>query len=126
MAAFLIGMEIALACAILCNALFLITNCLDMMDVDSGVDQDRLVVISLDGIDDAGTTDMVARLRAGFAGIAGVESVAVGNAVPFTQRAGEMGFRIVADDPHFNQQGHFYVGGQKFAATLGLRLAKRR
>ena len=106
MAAFLIGMEIALACAILCNALFLITNRLDMMDVDSGVDQDRLVVISLDGIDDAGTTDMVARLRAGFAGIAGVESVAVGNAVPFTQRAGEMGFRIVADDPHFNQQGH--------------------
>ena len=125
-AAFLIGMEIALACAILCNALFMISNRVDMMRVDSGVDQDRLVVLWLDGIDDANATDLVARLRAGFAGIAGVESVAVGNAAPFTQRAGEMGFRLVADDLHYNQQGHFYVGGPQFAATLGLRLAKGR
>lgn len=125
-AAFLIGMEIALACAILCNALFLISNRVDMMRVDSGVDQNRLVVLWLDGIDDADATDLVARLRTGLAGIAGVESVAVGNAAPFTQRAGEMGFRVVADDPHYTQQGHFYVGDPQFAATLGLRLAKGR
>jgi putative ABC transport system permease protein len=126
LAAFLIGMEIALACAILCNALFLVSSRIDMMRVDSGVDESRLVVVSLDGVDDGQATDLVARLRNGFAGIAGVTSVGVGNAVPFTQREGEMGFRLQADDPHYNQQGHFYVGGPHFAATLGLRLASGR
>jgi putative ABC transport system permease protein len=125
-AAFLIGMEIALACAILCNALFLITNRVGMMRLDSGVDESRLVSIWLDGIDDVAAADLVARLRNGLAGIDGVESIAVGNAVPFTQRAGENGFRIVADDPHYSQQGHFYVGDPRFADTLGLRLAAGR
>ena len=126
LAVFLIGMEIALACAILCNALFLVANRLDMMRVDSGVDESRLVVLSLEGVDDGQAADLVARLRAGFAGIAGVTSVGVGNAAPFTQREGEMGFRLLADDQHYNQQGHFYVGGPQFAATLGLRLARGR
>ncbi|MDE2156675.1 MAG: FtsX-like permease family protein [Xanthomonadaceae bacterium] len=125
-AAFLIGMEIALACAILCNALFMITSRLDMMHVDSGVDESRLVTVWLEGVDDASATDLAARLRAGFAGLAGVDSVGIGNAVPFTQRTGEMGFRLVADDMHYNQQGHFYVGGPQFAATLGLKLASGR
>ncbi|MEI7036406.1 ABC transporter permease [Fulvimonas yonginensis] len=125
-AAFLIGAEIALACAILCNALFLITARLDMMRVDSGVDENRLVVLSLDGVDDGTASDLAARLRAGFAGIAGVQSVAVANAMPFTQRAGEFGFRLRADDPHYNHQGHIYVGGPNFASTLGLQLAAGR
>jgi putative ABC transport system permease protein len=126
LAVFLIGMEIALACAILCNALFLVFNRVDMMRVDSGVAESRLVVISLEGVDDGQTADLVARLRGGFAGIAGVTSVGVGNAVPFTQREGEMGFRLLANDLHYNQQGHFYVGGPHFASTMGVRLDSGR
>jgi putative ABC transport system permease protein len=125
-AAFLIGMEIALACAILCNALFLISARVAMMHVDSGVDESRLVVLWLDGIDDDGAADLAARLRAGYAGITGVESVGVTNAVPFTQRAGEFGFRLRADDQHYTQQGHIYVAGPRLAATLGLQLAAGR
>ncbi|HET7359138.1 MAG TPA: FtsX-like permease family protein [Rhodanobacteraceae bacterium] len=125
-AAFLIGMEIALACAILCNALFLIAHRVEAMQVDSGVDQDRLVLVTLSGVDDTHAADLVARLRTGFAGIAGVQSVAVANAAPFTQQAGESGFRIDANDPKYHNEGHFYVAGPAFAGTLGLRLAAGR
>ncbi len=126
LAVFLIAMEIALACAILCNALFLVFNRIDMMRVRSGVDESRLVVVSLEGVDKGQAADVAARLRAGFAGIGGVESVGIGNAVPFTQRAGEMGFRLIADDMHYTQQGHFYVGDPQFASTLGITLASGR
>lgn len=125
-AAFLISMEIALTCAILCNALFLVSSRFDMMKVNSGVDENRLVVVWLDGVDDSIANDLAARLHDGFAGIAGVESVGIGNAAPFTQRAGEMGFRLSADDMHYNQQGHFYVGGSGFASALGLKLVSGR
>ncbi|MGN2245867.1 ABC transporter permease [Frateuria sp. GZRR35] len=125
-AAFLIGMEIALACAILCNALFLISARIGTMQVGSGVDEDRLVVVSLDGVDDSAAADLAARLRSGLAGIAGVQSVAVTNAVPFGQQAGEAGFRLRADDQHYDNQGHFYVGGPALPSTLGLQLAEGR
>jgi putative ABC transport system permease protein len=126
MASFLIAMEIALACAILCNALFMIINRVQLMQLQSGIDESRLVVVSITGVDANETADMAARMKAGFAGITGVESVAIANAVPFTPRAGEAGFRIKADDPHYNQQGHFYVGDVGFAKTLGLRLVAGR
>jgi putative ABC transport system permease protein len=125
-AAFLIGMEIALACAILCNALFLIAHRVEAMHVDSGVDQDRLVLVTLSGVDDTHAADLVARLRSGFKGIAGVQSVAVANAAPFTEQAGESGFRIDANDPKYHNEGHFYVAGPDFAGTLGLTLAAGR
>jgi putative ABC transport system permease protein len=123
---FLIGMEIALACAILCNAIFLVDNRLHMMQLGSGVDEDRLVVLSLDGVDDGMATDLVPRLRSALAGIGGVESVAVTNAVPFTAQAGENGFRLLADDMHFNNEGHFYIGDAAYSKTLGLRLVAGR
>jgi putative ABC transport system permease protein len=123
---FLIGMEIALACAILCNAIFLISNRLQMMQLSSGVDENRLVAISLDGVDDSMATDLAPRLRSALAGIGGVESVAVANAVPFTAQTGEEGFRLLADDMHFNNEGHFYVGDSAYIKTLGLRLVAGR
>jgi putative ABC transport system permease protein len=123
---FLIGMEIALACAILCNAIFLVSNRLHMMQLGSGVDEDRLVVLSLDGVDDGMAADLVPRLRSALAGIGGVESVAVTNAVPFTAQAGENGFRLLADDMHFNNEGHFYIGDAAYVKTLGLRLVAGR
>ena len=48
-ATMLIGLQIALACAVLCNALFLLSNRLHLMSMVSGVDEQRLVVVSLQG-----------------------------------------------------------------------------
>jgi putative ABC transport system permease protein len=123
---FLIGMEIALACAILCNAIFLISNRVQLMQIGSGTDENRLVVISLDGVDDSMATDLAPRLRTALAGIGGVESVAITNAVPFTAQAGENGFRLLANDMHYKNEGHFYVGDSAYIKTLGLRLVAGR
>ncbi|HMH67770.1 MAG TPA: FtsX-like permease family protein [Pinirhizobacter sp.] len=126
MATFLIAMEIALACAVLCNALYLVTERVRLSHVQSGVDEDRLVAITLDGVTDDQAADLAPRLRQRLAQLPGVESVSVANATPFGPQAGEMGFRIDPNDPVFHLQGHFYLGDANFAKTLGLRLVSGR
>ena len=126
MATFLIAMEIALACAVLCNALYLVTERVRLSHVQSGVDEDRLVAITLDGVTDDQAADLAPRLRQRLAQLPGVESVSVANATPFGPQAGEMGFRIDPNDPVFHLQGHFYLGDSNFARTLGLRLVSGR
>ena len=126
MATFLIATEIALACAVLCNALYLVTERVRLSHVQSGVDEDRLVAITLDGVTDDQAADLAPRLRQRLAQLPGVESVSVANATPFGPQAGEMGFRIDPNDPVFHLQGHFYLGDANFAKTLGLRLVSGR
>ena len=79
MAAALIVLEIALSCAIICNALFIVTQRLETLNLASGMDDDRLVEIALSGIGqqtdaDARTAEDLASLRA----VAGVERVRQG------------------------------------------------
>src|SRR3954452_19484098 len=83
-AATLIVLEIALTCAIVCNAVFLISDRLSRMDRPSGIAEAELVRVQITGIgkaaDAAALTaqDLVA-LRA----IPGVKTVAATNMIPF-------------------------------------------
>ena len=83
--ALLIVLEIALTCAIVCNAVFLIAQRLHRMDMPSGVAEHELVQIQVVDIGDRpdakarGEEDLAA-LRA----IPGVKSVARINQLPFT------------------------------------------
>ena len=126
LATFLIGLQIALACAVLCNALFLLTGRLQLMKMPSGIDEQNLVVVSLQGTGGDLGRDTLLRVKQALRGIADVASVSMTNAVPFTQQAGEIGFRSVLDDPSYNQQGHFYVADNDFIRTVGVRLADGR
>ena len=126
MATMLIGLQIALACAVLCNALFLLNNRLQLMSMASGVDEQRLVVVSLQGTGNDLGRDTLLRIKQALRGMAGVESVSMANAVPFTPQAGENGFRSVVEDPRYNQQGHFYVADNDFIRTMGLHLVEGR
>ena len=58
-AASLIVLEIALSCAIICNALFLISQRLESMAVTSGFDETHVVRVQIGGI---GTDDNAAAL----------------------------------------------------------------
>ena len=49
-AAALIVLEIALSCAIICNAVFLINERINRIDMPSGVAEKEMVVITLTGI----------------------------------------------------------------------------
>src|ERR1041385_2995410 len=85
-AAVLIILEIAFTCAIVCNAIFLITDRLDRMERPSGLVEDEIVRVRVSGISQnkdgmAITQQDLAAVRA----IPGVRYVVATNEVPFGQ-----------------------------------------
>src|ERR1041385_7557667 len=100
-AAALIVLEIALTCAIVCNAIFLIGDRLSRMERPSGIAEDELVLVRLAGIDtrsDAGslTAQDLTALRA----IPGVRFAAATNMVPFGNLSSNTDVSTVLDDFH--------------------------
>ncbi len=126
LATLLIALEIALACAVLCNACFLIVSRLRQTQIDSGIDQRALAVIKLSGFDEAGSIDLNARMLDGLRRIPGMQSVGAINAVPFGQHAGTAGITLDQAGQHFGGVIDFYLGGPGTFEALGLRLVAGR
>ncbi len=126
LATFLIAMEIALACAVLCNACFLIVNRVQQIRIHSGVDERALATIKLTGFDDAQGVDLNARVVSGLAKIPGVQSVSVINAVPFGGSPNNAGITTDAAGKQFAGVVNFYSGGQGSFKALGLQLIAGR
>jgi putative ABC transport system permease protein len=126
LATLLITLEIALACAVLCNACFMIAGRLSAMRVDSGVDQAALGYIRLQGFDPANATDLNARVTSGLRKIPGIESVSVINSVPFAQSTANAGVSLEASFKHNAGVVTFYTGGPGAARALGLHLVAGR
>ncbi|MGH8145398.1 MAG: ABC transporter permease [Rhodanobacteraceae bacterium] len=124
LATFLISMEIALACAVLVNACFLIANHLSAMNINSGVDEASLGIIAVTGFDPKQATDLNARMTAGLAAIPGVESVHVVSSVPFGPQAGVNG--ITLDHKHTPAVVELYQGGPGTPKALSLHLVAGR
>ena len=122
----LIAMEIALACAVLCNACFMIANRLQLARVDSGVDEKALAVLSLGGFDQAQPGDLNARVVAGLRAIPGMQSVSVINAVPFNGQGTNGGIHLDPAGKHFGGVVTFYTGGPGSFEALGLKLVAGR
>ncbi len=126
LATLLITMEIALACAVLCNACFLIANRWQQMRIHSGVDETALASLALTGYDDAHAVDLNARVLAGLRAIPGMQSVSVINAVPFGEHAGTAGITRDAAGQKFAGVVDFYVGGPGSFTALGLKVVAGR
>ena len=122
LATVLIALEIALACAVLCNACFLIVNRVQQSHVDSGVDESSLAALKLTGYDPAKGIDLNARVLSGLAKLPGVQSVSVINAVPFGNHAGTAGISTDAENRHFAGVIDLYAGGPGSFKALGLQL----
>ncbi|WP_243041836.1 ABC transporter permease [Dyella sedimenti] len=118
----LIALEIALACAVLCNACFLIAGRLANMHIVSGVDEPSLALVAVTGYDDAQGPDVNARVVAGLRGIAGVQSVDVVSTVPFGSQAGAVGITKDQAGQSFGGVIDVYVGGPGSVQALGLKL----
>jgi putative ABC transport system permease protein len=126
-AAVLIVLEIALTCAIVCNAIFLIGDRLARMDRASGVVEDELVRVQLAGIGtnaDAGalTTQDLNALRT----IPGVKAVATTNMVPFSRSSWNTDVSTVPDDPSPPINVATYMGSPGLIETLGVQLTAGR
>ncbi len=126
LATLLIAMEIALACAVLCNACFMIANRIGLMHVDSGVDETSLATVQLTGYEDSHAVDLNARVLSGLRSIPGMQSVTVLNSIPFGARRGTAGITLDAAAQHFGGVVEFYVGGPGSLQALGVRLIAGR
>lgn len=126
LATFLIALQIALACAVLCNACFLVAQRLEATQIDSGMDETSLGTIKLSGFDPQQSGDLNARVLNALRGVAGVETVSVINMVPFGETAVRAGVSLDQEEKNFGGVIDFYVGDVKAIEGLGLRLVAGR
>jgi putative ABC transport system permease protein len=126
-AAGLIVLEIALTCAIVCNAIFLIRDRLTRMDRASGIAEEEILRVSLTGISTKGdatsiTTQDLDNLRQ----IPGVKSVAATNMVPFGGSSWNSSMSTKPDDPDAPVNAGMFMGTADLIETLGVRLIAGR
>ena len=126
-AAGLIVLQIALTCAIVCNAMFLINERITNIYWPSHMAENELVVLSISGMKrdenpDPQTRVDLAALRA----IAGVKSVTLINQVPFGDNSNNTGVRLTGERDAKSTSTTFYHSGEGAIETLGLRLKEGR
>ncbi|HET6807341.1 MAG TPA: FtsX-like permease family protein [Frateuria sp.] len=124
--ALLVVLEIALTCAIVCNAVFLISQRLERMRMPSGVAEHELVEIEVQGI--GKPTSAKARAQEDLAllrQIPGVKSAALVNEVPFTNSSWNTSVKLDPKQklPTLNATQYF---GENLLETYGTRLVAGR
>ncbi|MCL7715253.1 ABC transporter permease [Stenotrophomonas mori] len=107
--ALLITLEIALACAVLCNALFMAAARIDLVGLDSGVDEASLATLTLKDCDGCNAADINGRWLELLRRQPGVQAAGVVNSLPFAQRAGVAGITLDPEGKHFGGVPHFYM-----------------
>jgi putative ABC transport system permease protein len=126
-AALLIVFEIALTCAIVSNAVFLISERLSAINRSSGVAEDELVRIRIAGIGQtADAASVTAQDMAALRAIPGVKSVVAMNMVPFGGSSWNTSISTVPDDPDRPINAGMYMSSPSAIDTLGLRLISGR
>ncbi|TAA44491.1 ABC transporter permease [Pseudoxanthomonas winnipegensis] len=126
-AAALIVLEIAVSCAIVCNALFLISQRIDNLNLPSGIAEDQLLHLRLSGIGkddnaDARTEEDLAALRA----IPGVIAVTTSNQLPFRNGSSNSGLSLTPDQADNTLNAAAYRVGRDAIKTFGLKLIAGR
>ena len=123
----LIVVEIALTCAIICNALFMISDRLSQVREVSGIAEEELVRVQISGI--GSDTDQVARTRTDLASlraIPGVKDATVLNQVPFVNSSWNSGVRLQQEQQQSTLNATTYMAEDQFIETLGLKLVAGR
>ena len=125
-AAALIVLEVALSCAIICNAVFLISTRVDRMQRPTGMADSEIVRINVAGIGDDENADAlvkqdVASLRA----IPGVLSASSLNHVPFDNSSWNSSISLKPEQEMPNMNTGVYLGAN-LIDTLGLKLVEGR
>ncbi|ASR42679.1 ABC transporter permease [Xanthomonas citri pv. mangiferaeindicae] len=128
-AAALIVMEIALACAIICNAIYLIDRRIDRMARPSGAVENELVQLQMPRVSRDDTLDLnayVARDLAALRAVPGVRHVAAATQIPYGNSSSSSGVRLSDDQVNNTLIASPYLGSEDLLETLGLRLIAGR
>jgi len=124
--AFLVIIEIALTCAIVCNAVFIINQRLDRMSMESGVDEHRMLHIQLADIGD--TKDKKSRTLTDLAAlreIPGVAEVSSVMQVPFGNSSSNSGIKLDPKQKLSTLNATMY-SGENLVPAFGLQLVAGR
>ena len=126
-AAALIVLEIAVSCAIICNALFLIGSRLEHMDRASGLAEEEIVRVHITGI---GTDDNAAALTredlASLRAIPGVQAASATNQIPYGNSSWNSSVNLELDQPNQTLNASVYLGEEDLVETFGLRIVEGR
>jgi putative ABC transport system permease protein len=125
--AWLLILEIALTCAIVCNAVFMINHRLQHMHMSTGIDEHALVQIQLAEV--TPSPDIYARAREDLAvlrQVPGVEDVALVNQLPLGGSSSNASIKLDPEqrEPTLASVGTYF--GENLARTMGLRLVAGR
>ncbi|NZA25576.1 ABC transporter permease [Luteimonas sp. SJ-92] len=126
-AAALIVLQVAVTCAIICNAVFLIAGRLEAVNRPTGIDEAGMVRIQLTGIgQDANpmvaTREDLAALRA----IPGVIQAASVNQVPLVSSSWNTSIGTAPGQVQPTLNATMYMGGPELFETMGLQLVAGR
>ena len=130
-AATLIVLEIALSCAIICNALFLIGERLDRMNMPSGIAENELVRIQAASMrqlsgDDALNASISREYLDVLRKVPGVKQAGIANQIPFGGSSNNSSVRLSTDQQHNTLNATVYLDEGNLLETLGLRLVSGR
>ena len=126
-AAALIVLEIALTCAIVCNALFLVSQRVEKITQPSGLAENELVIVRTSGIGTqtnamARTQEDLAALRA----VPGATSVTKVNQLPFRPSSSNTSISRERDQERPTTSATLYMFNEGALSTLGLQLVAGR
>jgi putative ABC transport system permease protein len=122
----LLILEIALTCAIVCNAVFLIAQNLQRMNMPSGIAEHQLVQIQMAYINDRPDADARAQTDlAALRQIPGVTQVALVDKVPFGMSGNNSNIKLQPDQQQPSLNAGLYFG-QNLLRTFGVRLISGR
>jgi putative ABC transport system permease protein len=98
----LIVLQIALACAVLCNAVFMISKRVGSISLANAIDEQGITVVDVRGLDPKEVPADIPRNLAALRGLAGVEAVSVVHTMPLSDRNWGWSFALTPDDSSVN------------------------
>jgi putative ABC transport system permease protein len=126
-AATLIVLEIALTCAIVSNAVFLIGERLSRIERPSGIAENELLRILLTGIGKGANSEAASEedLRT-LSAIPGVHEVAFTSQLPFANNSSSRDVKLAPDQLDKSLNASYFQGSRDLIETLGVRLIAGR
>lgn len=126
-AAALIVLEIALSCAIICNAIFVIGHRTGEMRRDSGIVEDELVYLSVSSLQPDRNRDAMRREdTATLSAVPGVRSVTSVNQLPYGDNVWASGINLRPGQADAILTASNYMDDGRLLPTLGLRVVEGR
>lgn len=125
----LIMLEIALACAVLCNAVFMISQRVADIHLSNAIDEQGIATVTLRGTDDKLAGSDIPRNLAALRGIAGVQEAAVTSSLPLSTNNWGWSFGVSPDSVIANQKNinvSLYFIGEGGDKALGLHMLQGR